>query len=990
MRIRLQQLEHQARAIEAVTHVLRDVPVHNSSMVEANPLVDTASPVLFENIEQIQQGLVEALPAIPKPWRTRVNDGALGIDVRMETGTGKTYVYTKLMYELHKRFGLHKFIVLVPSVSIKEGTRAFIEADYARSHFRDQYGHDVRLQLHTLEPQKNTKGRKPFPTAVQSFGVGTRLQRNRIHALLMTSGMLMSDRTMDHSFDQMMLDSASKPNEVLRQTRPVVIIDEPHRFKRDNAAYKRLMEKIQPQVVIRFGATFPQAEGASDYNNLVYSLGAVESFNDRLVKGVAVQYPEAPDSKSSRLKLVSVSASKPKTATFKDETTGKTVELGLDSSLSEAHPDFAGISVAQIGKTSHDSIKTGVTLSNDLVLGRGDIVTSAVFSRTYQQVMLDRAIENHLDTEQENFLRVGKVKTLSLFFIDAVESYRADGGAGHLRQQFEAILTTKLQERIRTLEEDNRPGIVEYLEFLRASIEDVTATNGGYFSQDNSSADEAVQREVDQILRDKQSLLAFKDDQGRWNTRRFIFSKWTLREGWDNPNVFQIVKLRSSGSDISKLQEVGRGLRLPVDEHGRRLSDEQFYLTYLVDFSEENFANTLIGEVNSEIPQLVQSVKDDLDRVAAMRGITAKTLFAELFAADLIDHEMTIIEGKTDELLTAYPEFNQGVRDDKILPPGPKRKPKVKVREANFEKIKDLWSDINKRFYLALPHIPATQIATCLDDVLQPGDNDVHVVESKYFFEDRISAADNGSLGVNRTAVHKFDSMETIPYGEWLRVAAERTHVPVTEIHGALVRRHTEAALPEDFFSSDTLQRFVRKTEEALRALVQPDSAYRALSDVPTNDPLLTTDGKLRAEIPQSDVGLMRDLSAAPESFLFDAVVYDSPKERTTILESGGEKSVTVFGKIPRRSVRIPLYNGASTSPDFMYVVKDPESGSQLFVVIETKDVKDNESMRTAENARIEAAEAFFEGMRNEGVNVHFSQQLHHDGIGGILRRLSR
>src|SRR5699024_10797403 len=123
--------------------------------------------------------------------------------------------------------------------------------------------------------------------------------------------------------------------------------------------------------------------------------------------------------------------------------------------------------------------------------------------------------------------------------------------------------------------EDQR--LKEYKSYLEASLEDITKTNGGYFSKDNSSSEVAIKSEVDKILRDKESLLTFYDSKGNWNTLRFIFSKWTLKEGWDNPNVFQIVKLRSSGSEISKLQEVGRGLRLPVDEKGRRISDEQFY-----------------------------------------------------------------------------------------------------------------------------------------------------------------------------------------------------------------------------------------------------------------------------------------------------------------------------------------------------------------------------------------------------------------------------
>ena len=183
----------------------------------------------------------------------------------------------------------------------------------------------------------------------------------------------------------------------------------------------------------------------------------------------------------------------------------------------------------------------------------------------------------------------------------------------------------------------------EYVSFIESSLKDIAATNGGYFAEDNSNADEEIQKEVDQILRDKQSLLSFKDEKGNWNTRRFIFSKWTLREGWDNPNVFQICKLRSSGSEISKLQEVGRGLRLPVDEYGNRISDEQFYLTYLFDYSEKDFAESLINEINKDSELTEINIKAMLGKVAADRGLDKNKLFISLLSNDYIDIDLSLI-----------------------------------------------------------------------------------------------------------------------------------------------------------------------------------------------------------------------------------------------------------------------------------------------------------------------------------------------------------
>ena len=177
MKICLQTLEHQTQAITALGHVFDEVELDYSSRNEANPVFDVGDPKIAENISETQQGQLEGVPAIAKRLRTRQGDAYLGVDVRMETGTGKTYVYTRAMFELHKRFGFNKFIILVPSTPIKEGTRNFIVSDYAREHFADIYGMQTRLALEVLNPQKRSKGRKMFPTAVGSFASASRLQR---------------------------------------------------------------------------------------------------------------------------------------------------------------------------------------------------------------------------------------------------------------------------------------------------------------------------------------------------------------------------------------------------------------------------------------------------------------------------------------------------------------------------------------------------------------------------------------------------------------------------------------------------------------------------------------------------------------------------------------------------------------------------------------------------------------------------------------------
>ena len=286
MGIKLEILPHQTECIDRISKVFKDVKLKGNGL-NSNPVFEINSPKLAKNINDIQENYNDS--KIPYEWRIN-KDNHFGIDVRMETGTGKTYCYTRLMYELNEKYGFHKFIILVPTTPIKEGTKAFIESEYANKHFSDLY-HNRRIELSVLNAQKKKKGKKLFPQAISNFARGTILEKDKISALLMSSGMLLSKATMDEEYDQTLLGKISKPYDVLNATRPIVIIDEPHKFKKENTAYQRLMEKINPLCVIRFGATFPNRVKSEqkDYNNLIYNLGACEAFNNNLVKGVATQ-----------------------------------------------------------------------------------------------------------------------------------------------------------------------------------------------------------------------------------------------------------------------------------------------------------------------------------------------------------------------------------------------------------------------------------------------------------------------------------------------------------------------------------------------------------------------------------------------------------------------------------------------------------------------------------------------------------------------------
>lgn len=982
MNLQLSILPHQTKVLDIVNKVFKNVEIYSNSIYK-NPEINFNDERLYRNIEAIQNGSYEEIPSINKEYRGYIKDEPFGIDIKMETGTGKTYCYTRLMYELNKNYGFNKFIILVPSTPIKEGTKMFIESDYARHHFYDLYP-TSSLRLDVLNAQKTSKkGRKMFPQAISNFIRNTTLEKNKINCLLMTDKMLISKKTMEAEYDQTLLGGISIPYKALEEVKPIVIIDEPHRFKRENEAYKCLVEKINPQMIIRFGATFNKNEktGVRDYNNLVYNLDSVSAFNNGLVKGVIVETLGEIKEEDVKLKLLKIENSKPKKAILRNEKTGKIFELGIGEYLSEVSEEFSKISIQYIGKCGANNSSNGILLSNDQILLVGDSIFSSIYTETYQNLMLKQAIKNHFDQEEINFLRKRKIKTLSLFFIDSIFSYRGENNNGDLKLMFESLLKGELKERIKKIKENISSDLEkEYLDFLECSLKDISATNGGYFSNDNSTNDEEIQNEIDLILRDKETLLSFKNKAGNWNTMRFIFSKWTLREGWDNPNVFQIAKLRSSGSENSKLQEVGRGLRLPVDEYGNRISNEDFYLTYLIDFSEKEFAKQLIDEVNSDAKQVL-NIGTLLEKVAIQKGTTPENLLIELLLKKYVDINKNIVKENSTAFFEEYPEFSQGIKNGKIKDGKEKNKNYIAIRKENFNKLKPLWETINKKHYLKLESLSEKEILEVIIDILNEDIYSTKIVRTE---------RKKTTKGINEIVIKEekggvYTVKEKIPYNEFLKKLNKQTGFSLPLLHKGFVVLSQKMKFPEDFFNSNTLGNIVKKYQEWLEKTYINRFSYQKMNISTFETALTNFNGKVKESVLQGNIGLYKDNNFnISEKFLYDTLVYDSPLERENIKNSNIDE-VVVFGKIPRRSIKVPLYFGGTTSPDFMYILKKEDGSLEMNLILETKDIKKESQLREEEKLRIESAKKFFETLKNEGINVKFKKQMKEEDVVGII-----
>lgn len=962
-------LPHQVNAIKAVNSVFDGVSIIKTLNNYQNDLIDISSEALVENIIKVQQQL--------HPSMRGSNDinGYLNIDIKMETGTGKTYVYTNMIYELHKNYGFNKFIILVPTTPIKAGTEQFIKATYAKSHFRDLY--DSEIQLHILNPQKKNKGREYFPSAVSEFVKGSKLVTNRIHVLLVNSQMLMS-KTIKKEYDQN-FEGFSQPLESLKAVSPIVIIDEPHRFDKNNKTYKFIIQNIKPQCIIRFGATFPNTRDDKDYHNLIYNLGSCESFNQMLVKGVAVEYLPDVSQKNIKVKLISITKN-PYTAHFQVENSQRTKMFKLlkTNSVSILDESFSGIDVLSISNTE-------VELSNGLTLRAGDIIYPSIFGVTYQELMIKLALTRHFEIERKNFERTNKIKTLALFFIDSIRSYRGDDNDGHLKLAFENLLSIQLKSEIEKIDNLIAEGYDydEYKAYLQASLDDVGATHAGYFSQDNATSDEEILQEVNEILNEKEKLISIKNDDGSYNTRRFIFSKWTLREGWDNPNVFTIAKLRSSGSEISKIQEVGRGLRLPVDEKGNRISYEQFYLNYVVDYSEKSFADMLIREINGDTPETSKLREDAVKQVAQSLGLTYLKFKGELLYKEYIDDDLNIIEEKKQEMFMEFPLLYSGLQTGKVINKNNKETAEVKIRKDKFNGLSKLWAKLNEKYFITYDDISDEELTEEVYNIFKKNVENIVTVKTI-----REQTEKEGSLvGKRESAGTVFRVDKNLHYNVFLKRIFQQTNLPIKIVHNALVKYSRENSINESFFNDATIAKFVKVFLERKQELFMTRFSYQKIK-APINPTALTdAKGAVRDVIVQGRLGITTDNTKVPERYLYDICSYDSLLEKEDII-SDNIKGVVVFGKIPNRSIKIPTIVGESYSPDFMYVVEKADGRKQINLLIETKGADLPSDLREKEIYKIKCAQKFFETIKLEGYEVTFIRQLNVDKIGAIIENM--
>lgn len=525
-----------------------------------NEVVELTDDQLLMNIQKIQsQNNIKQSPNLVKDL------GRCSLDIEMETGTGKTYVYIKTMFELNKKYGWSKFIVVVPSIAIREGVKKTFEI--TADHFMEYYGKKARFFIY------NSSNLNQLDNFSSSSGINVMIINTQAFASsLKEDGRSKEARIIYSKRDEF---GSRRPIDVIKANRPIIILDEPQ--KMGGAVTQKALKNFNPLFTLNYSATHAVK------HNTVYVLDALDAFNKRLVKKIEVKGFEVKNFRGTDsymfLEQIVLSSKKPPMARIELEIgynksiNRETRVLGVDDNLyyvSQGMEQYKGYTISDI-----DPFRGTVTFTNGEVIKTGE-VSGDVSESDMRRIQIRETILSHFEKEEKLF-NMG-IKSLSLFFIDEVSKYRqydTDGNEilGEYGRIFEEEYLNVLNDYITVFD-------TPYQKYLKSMCSDVSTVHKGYFSIDKKtgrSIDSQLKRgsefsddisAYDLILKNKERLLSFDEPT------RFIFSHSALREGWDNPNVFQICTLKHSDSQTAKRQEVGRGLRLCVNQHGNRMDAE--------------------------------------------------------------------------------------------------------------------------------------------------------------------------------------------------------------------------------------------------------------------------------------------------------------------------------------------------------------------------------------------------------------------------------
>lgn len=929
---------------------------------------------LLENIQQIQRQ--QNLPQSSCLTSDKVCK--LNLDIEMETGTGKTYCYIKSIFELNRQYGWNKFIIVVPSIAIREGVYKSLEI--TREHFLEQYHKQARFfiynskSLHELEGFSSDAGINVMVINVQAFNA--RGKDNR------------------RIYEELDDFQSRRPIDVIKANRPIMILDEPQKMEGKKTLDS--FAEFNPLFILRYSATHKTE------HNKVYRLDALDAYNQKLVKKIGVRGITAKGLAGTNaymfLEGIDVSTTKAPVARLELEIKRKSGDIVQDLrkvtkgtnlfDLSEGLNQYQGFVVSDINANTDT-----ITFTNGVELSVGDAcgdINEAIIRR----IQIREAIKAHFEKEQKLFEQ--NIKVLTLFFIDEVAKYRdysSEDEKGEYARIFEEEYKHALND-VLSLED------TPYQRYLKTI--DVERTHNGYFSIDKKTkrlvdpnlgkkATEADDVDAyDLILKDKERLLSFEEPT------RFIFSHSALREGWDNPNVFVICALKHSDNTVSRRQEVGRGLRLAVNQFGDRIDHPSIVhevnrLTVVASESYKDFVTALQKDMAASLSarpkmadeeyftrKLLITDEGNLEVTPEM----AKQIYRFLLKNDYTDDQDHITEeyhrAKREGSIATLPETLQpfteqiiqlidSVYSDAALPSmEDERKAKTNPRNDNFHKkeFQELWSRINRKAVYTVHFNSNELVEKCinyLDDKLR--------VRKLEFTVERGEQIDNTSIEqVNAGNSFKVSEKETADYKQSIHSAvkydllgkiAEGTKLKRSTVADILKQLNKAVFTQFQYNPEDFIALASKLINEQKATVIIEHLAYDTLADK-FDDAEIFTENQAINDFSRA--------KPADKRHIYDFVITDSGIENKFVEELEVRKEVIVYAKLPR-GFFIPTPVG-DYNPDWAIAFEEG-SVKHVYFVAETKGSMSSMDLKGIENAKIDCAKRFFEKINTEFTDKH-------------------
>lgn len=961
-----------------------------------NELVELSDEQLLQNIQNLQsQNNIKLSPSLVKDL------GRCSLDIEMETGTGKTYVYIKTMFELNKKYGWSKFIVVVPSIAIREGVKKTFEI--TADHFMEHYGKKARFFIY------NSSNLNQLDNFSSSSGINVMIINTQAFAASLNEEKNVEGRKGDAAariiYSKRDEFGSRRPIDVIKANRPIIILDEPQ--KMGGAVTQKALKNFNPLFTLNYSATHAKQ------HNLVYVLDALDAFNKKLVKKIEVKGFEVKNFRGTDsylyLEQIVLSAKKPPMAKIEfevmqsTEPKRKTRILGVDSNLyfvSQEMEQYKGYTISEI-----DPLRGTVTFTNGEVIKAGDVVGD-VSEKDKRRIQIRETILSHFEKEEKLF-NMG-IKCLSLFFIDEVEKYRkyddnGDEVLGEYGVMFEEEYLNALNEYTTLLD-------TPYQRYLKSTCSDVSAVHKGYFSIDKKtghSIDSKIKRgsefsddisAYDLILKNKERLLSFDEPT------RFIFSHSALREGWDNPNVFQICTLKHSDSNTAKRQEVGRGLRLCVNQNGNRMDVESCgasvhdinTLTVIASESYKTFVTDLQSDIKTVLydrPTVATKeyfkgkfVKVD-DVPTLIDDSTANKIYKYLIRNDYIDDDDKVTDSYRQDIksgtVAELPDelkpmadgihtLVQAVYDDSVLKDmftdGHETKVKDNPLNENFAKkeFQALWREINHKY--------AYTVEFDSDELIKKAI--AHIDEKLFVSELQYTA----TIGRQKDEMNEYEVERGASFaGEKTRTQTLK-HAETSQIkydligkvaEGTTLTRKTVSAILQGI-RADKLYMFKNNPEEFISKVIRLINEQKATMIV-EHISYDTIEGEYDSNIFTAEKNTQSfDKAFLAKKAIQDYVFTDGSAEKSIERKFAEDldraDEVCVYAKLPR-TFQIPTPVG-NYSPDWAIAFYEG-TVKHIFFIAETKGTMESLELRPIEQAKISCAKKLFNEMSNSKVVYH-------------------